>query len=111
MKVRKIIVIVLNLLIVGCILLFGAAPIISVAIAGSVANANGCDLDEGSIHPCLINGVDYGETLYSMGVMGWFMLATIPIAGGMLVIYAVIWVIILIVRLVLKYRKARAAQT
>jgi hypothetical protein len=33
------------------------------------------------VHPCIINGQDYGELLYSLGVMGWFMLVTIP--GGL----------------------------
>ena len=41
-------------------------------------NAYGCKVDEGSAHPCIINGHDYGELLYSLGVMGWFMLVTIP---------------------------------
>jgi hypothetical protein len=95
---KKIMLLVLNLFIVVCIFLIGAAPIISVAIAGSVANAAGCQLDEGSIHPCLINGADYGDTLYSMGVLGWLMLASIPLALGLLVIYAVVLGIIFLVR-------------
>jgi hypothetical protein len=102
--IKKIIVIAINLLIIACIVLIGIAPIISTAIAGSIASANGCDLDEGSIHPCLINGVDYGEMLYTLGVMGWLMLASIPIAAGLFVIYLVVWGIILIVKLVLKLR-------
>jgi hypothetical protein len=60
---------------------FAFAPIGSVMLCGAIANAYGCKVDEGSAHPCIINGHDYGELLYSLGVMGWFMLVTIP--GGL----------------------------
>src|SRR5438046_10589764 len=57
---------------------FAFAPIGSVMLCAAIANAYGCKVDEGSVHPCIINGHDYGELLYSLGVMGWFMLVTIP---------------------------------
>ena len=57
-----------------------------------IANAYGCKVDEGSVHPCIINGHDYGELLYSLGVMGWFMLVTIP--GGLVAFAS--WLIFLI---------------
>src|SRR5437773_9474470 len=60
------------------IFLFAFAPIGSVMLCGAIANAYGCKVDEGSVHPCIISGHDYGELLYSLGVMGWFMLVTIP---------------------------------
>jgi hypothetical protein len=66
------------LLALAAILLFAAAPIISALTAGAIANAHGCTLHEGFVNPCVINGTDYGETLYQFGVMGWFMLFTIP---------------------------------
>ena len=47
-----------------------------------IANAAGCRVDEGSVHPCVISGHDYGELLYTLGVMGWFMLITLP-AGAL----------------------------
>ena len=59
---------------------------------GANANAYGCKVDEGSVHPCIINGHDYGELLYSLGVMGWFMLVTIP--GGLVAFVS--WLIFLI---------------
>ena len=64
------------------ILAFAFGPIGSVMLCASIANAYGCKVDEGSVHPCIINGQDYGELLYDLGVMGWFMLVTIP--GGVL---------------------------
>jgi len=68
------------------------APIASVVACGVIANANGCKVDEGSVHPCIINGKDYGQMLYTLGVMGWFMLLTIP-AGA---VAFVIWLIVLL---------------
>jgi hypothetical protein len=47
---------------------------------------------KGRAHPCIINGHDYGELLYSLGVMGWFMLVTIP--GGLVAFVS--WLIFLI---------------
>jgi hypothetical protein len=60
---------------------FAFAPIGSVMLCAGIANAYGCKVDEGSVHPCMINGHDYGELLYSLGVMGWLMLVSIP--GGL----------------------------
>ena len=60
------------------IVAFAFAPIGSVMLCAAIANAYGCKVDEGSVHPCIINGHDYGELLYSLGVMGWFMLVTLP---------------------------------
>ena len=71
---------------------FAFAPIGSVMLCAAIANANGCKVDEGSAHPCIINGHDYGELLYDLGVMGWFMLVTIP--GGLVAFAS--WLILLI---------------
>jgi len=74
------------------ILLVALAPVGSVVMCGSIANSHGCRVDEGSVHPCIINGKDYGQLLYALGVMGWLMLVTLP--GG--VFAFTIWLIILI---------------
>src|SRR5436309_3579402 len=71
---------------------FAFAPIGSVMWCGAIANAYGCKVDEGSVHPCVINGQDYGELLYSLGVMGWFMLVTVP--AGLVAFFG--WLIFLI---------------
>ncbi|MDQ6622631.1 MAG: hypothetical protein M3Y86_03995 [Verrucomicrobiota bacterium] len=80
------------LLVLGFIGLVALAPIISVFVAGSIASAHGCRLDEGGFYPCVINGKDWGETLGTMGVLGWFMLLTLP-AGA---VAFLIWLIILL---------------
>jgi hypothetical protein len=63
-------------------------------------------VDEGSVHPCIINGHDYGEFLYSLGVMGCFMLVTIP--GGLVAFVG--WLIFLILHRV-AWRKRISAGT
>ena len=79
----------LALLVIGA---FAFAPIASVILCATIANAYGCKVDEGSVHPCIINGHDYGELLYSLGVMGWLMLVSIP--GGLFAFVG--WLIFLI---------------
>jgi len=76
----------------GVIILIALAPAGSVAACGLIANANGCKVDEGSVHPCIINGQDYGHLLYALGVLGWLMLVTLP--GGLFAF--IIWLIIVI---------------
>ena len=80
------------------ILAIGLGPWVSVAIAGSLANANGCQLDEGSVHPCVINGKDYGETLYGMGLMGWIGIATCPLSLILLGVYLAVVFVFWLVR-------------
>jgi hypothetical protein len=78
--------------VLALIILVALAPMGSVVACGLIADANGCKVDEGSVHPCIINGQDYGHLLYTLGVLGWLMLVTLP-AG---VFAFVIWLIILI---------------
>jgi hypothetical protein len=75
-------------------------------IAGTIAEANGCTLHEGFVNPCVINGVDYGETLYSFGVLGWLALGTIPLA---LMVAGTYLVIVIIIHLILAARRRKAA--
>jgi hypothetical protein len=62
------------------IVLVSLARVGSVVACGIIANANGCTVDEGSVHPCIIGGKDYGQLLYTLGVLGWLILVTLP--GG-----------------------------
>ena len=74
--------------------LFGAWPILLVATAGTIASANGCTLHEGFRNPCVIGGTDVGGTLYTMAVMGWFMIATIPLGLAAAVLWTVLWLVL-----------------
>jgi len=95
---------VLYLLALFAILAFAFAPIGSVMLCAGIANAYGCKVDEGSVHPCIINGHDYGELLYSLGALGWLMLVTLP-AGALAFVF---WLIALILHRA-TWRKRAAA--
>ena len=84
---------------------FAFASVGSVMLCAGIANAYGCKVDEGSVHPCIINGHDYGALLYDLGVMGWFMLVTLP--GGLLAF--VFWFIALILHRVTWRKRFSAA--
>lgn len=76
------------------------SPIIPVLTAGVIAGIFSCPLDEGSVHPCIIAGYDMGDTLYAMGVMGWGMLATLPLGGFLFALSAITFVAQLIWRII-----------
>ncbi|HEX4668078.1 MAG TPA: hypothetical protein VH207_15915 [Chthoniobacterales bacterium] len=76
----------------GLIVLVALAPIFAVILCSIIASAYGCKVDEGSVHPCMIHGKDYGEQLYTLGVSGWFMLATLPLGA----LAGAIWLAVLI---------------
>jgi hypothetical protein len=98
----------IHALVVFLILFVACLPLASVAIAGEIASANGCQLDEGSVHPCIVNGRDIGETLYTMGVMGWLMLATIPLGLGLALAYVILVAAFYLVRRTARSRSAAA---
>jgi hypothetical protein len=91
-------------LVLVVILAFAFAPIGSVILCAVISNAYGCKVDEGSVHPCIVNGQDYGHLLYTLGVLGWLMLVTLP--AGLLAF--VIWLIILLLHRA-SWRKRHAA--
>jgi hypothetical protein len=68
-----------NVLVYVLLVLFTAFPWLCVIMAGSVANACGCALDEGSAHPCIVAGMDVGGVLYALGMMGWLGILTTPL--------------------------------
>lgn len=90
----------------AAIILFAFLPVLSVLIAGITAQMSGCQVDEGSVHPCMIAGFDAGELLYSLTVLGWLMLATIP-AG---LIMLVIWMLAFLVHLWRRRHRDRASR-
>jgi hypothetical protein len=84
MKLNKWLLHGIILLVIGVI---GLGPWAMVAAAGSIAEANGCELHEGFVNPCVINGVDWGERLYGWGLMGWLGIATCPLSLVALLLY------------------------
>jgi hypothetical protein len=75
------------------ILAVALAPVGSVVVCSWVANTHSCKVDEGSVHPCIIRGHDYGQLLYTLGVLGWLMLVTLP--GGALALMICLIILIL----------------
>lgn len=69
------------------------APLASVLTAATVTDLYGCQFDEGSVHTCMIGGVDYGRELYMLGMMGWYMIATFPVMLGALALWLVVEVL------------------
>lgn len=63
------------------------------AVAGITANLLGCKLDTADFYPCILLGIDIGVLLGVMGVMGYFMLLTIPL----LVLIIIVWFIVAVV--------------
>jgi hypothetical protein len=80
----------LGLLALVLVTLISFAPLISLVVAGTTASVLGCQVDEGSVHPCVVGGVDIGETLSTSMVLGWLMFVTWP---GVLVSLA-LWAVV-----------------
>lgn len=89
--------------ILAVILGLALLPVVLTLIGSTLASANGCALDEGSVHPCIIGGVDRGELVYTLGMMGWLMLASLPLG----VIAVGIWLVVLIIHRVGYYRRGK----
>ena len=74
-----------------------AAPFVVALGAGLLAAALGCRLDEGSVHPCVVFGVDLGPALYATALIGLLMLIGVPVAGVAFLIWLVLagvaWVV------------------
>ncbi len=73
------------------IVVFIVLPLTPAIWAAIQASAHGCQLHEGSPNPCLIDGVDQGDLLYSLFLTSW--LAAIVGAIGIFLIIA--WIAIL----------------
>jgi hypothetical protein len=76
------------------IVLCACLPVISVFTASWIATTLGCTLNEGDVHPCPFHGLDLGETLYGMVVMGWFALGTLPLGAIALGVLLLAWIIV-----------------
>ena len=61
-------------------IIVGLSPLISAFTASAIATLNHCELNEGSVHACVILSFDLGDALYAMFVAGWYMFFSIPFA-------------------------------
>jgi len=78
------------------------SPVAITYTAGLIALLIGCDLNEASVHPCPLLGVNIGPLLYGMGLAVWFV--SLTVLAGLLAL--VVLVIIFIVR-TLRARRAK----
>ena len=99
--------ILLHGLVVLFILLLAISPFLAAMTAGTIANRYDCDLDEGSIHPCIVNGNDIGDTLYTLGMLGWLMLGTIPLGMIAIAVYLFGIAIFYLVRYLIRKDRAK----
>ena len=67
----------------------GVLPVLLAMLVGAIADWAKCELNEGSVGPCVIAGRDVGNVLYTMFVCGWFSLITLPAALLAAIIYSV----------------------
>jgi len=74
------------------ILVIAALPVISVSLTYVFASALGCSVNEGGATPCPFMGIDLGETLVTMMVLGWLGLITLPVGGVALAIWLAAWI-------------------
>jgi hypothetical protein len=75
------------------IVLLGTAPLLGLIAADVIASAHGCTLSEGTASVCMVMGSDWGEGLYAAFVLPWLLLATLPLAGGAVLVLLVIFII------------------
>lgn len=85
------------LLMIFLSLALGSAPVISVLLSIAIAEIGNCTLHEGSINSCQIGSFELGETLYTMFVLGWFMLYSIPL-GFLGLFVGLIWLAVRFLR-------------
>jgi hypothetical protein len=69
----------------------GVVPIVSLFLALGVASALGCAVSEGGTLPCSVMGVDLGDTLPMMAMIGWLGVFTLPLGAAALAVWLVAW--------------------
>jgi hypothetical protein len=68
-------------------------PLLSMAVAQFIAEVNGCKLDLASAHPCMVGSSDMGHTLLTLGMMGYFLFATLPVVAVIVISWVAVEVI------------------
>lgn len=70
------------LLVIVTSVVVAVLPLVSALLSSLIADLADCPLNEGAVNACQIGVWEVGELLYTMFVMGWLMLVSIPL--GML---------------------------
>jgi len=80
------------------LILIGLAPVFGLGVMSFMAWLGDCRVHEGFAEPCVIAGTDWGETLYALGVGGWLLFLTAPVALAGMVLAIVLALVSLIRR-------------
>ena len=67
------------------------APVVLAVLSSVAASALGCTVNEAAVHPCTVAGLDIGEPLAVMFLMGWVAILALPAMLGTLVGWFVVW--------------------
>ena len=80
------------------------APLAGVLAGAALSSAFDCRVDEGSVHPCVVGGIDLGSFLNLLTVSGWLMLGLWPV----MLLTLVVWLGLLVWAVVRRFRFDRA---
>jgi hypothetical protein len=69
------------------------SPVAVTYTAGFIAVVLGCDLNEASVHPCPLLGVNIGPLLYGMGLAVWFVALTLAAGLVALLVLALVYIV------------------
>ena len=70
------------------LLLLCSLPVVGVVWSSWFAERHGCTLNEAGVHPCVVNGHDWGPELGAAFLAGWLGLITLPLGALLLVTLA-----------------------
>jgi hypothetical protein len=80
----------LHAIVYGILVSWTIFPVVCVLVVIAISTIFGCQVNEGSPMPCLVFGVEIGKTLYTLGVMGWLGIVTLPTGGLALIVYTLL---------------------
>jgi hypothetical protein len=82
-----------NAIVFGIIVSWAIFPVACVLLAAILSAICGCSINEGSPTPCTLFGTDIGRILYTLGIMGWLSLVTLPTGGIAFLAYLALLII------------------
>lgn len=66
------------------------SPLLSMALAEILGQIHGCKVDFVSTQPCMDGNEDISGTLRTLGMMGYFLMATLPVAAGVVATWIIV---------------------
>ena len=72
------------------VLLISMTPVISIGAGEAVARYAGCQIAEIGFGKCLIHGQDANDMLASLQSIAWLAIWGVPVAGGIVLLWAII---------------------